>query len=337
MQITAARPQVDAQRPPIVLEDTGAQIRSLHLAAGIGVVALAFVVQALVIETGGNPNPVNHLGYIPIVLAAYLWGVRGSAPVAVLVGLLLGPILSVADPAHADTLTQSIVRAGMFILVAVVVGLLFDRSRFLAARWKTTLVDVVEHQRDGMLALARAAEAKDPTTGAHMYRCRDLAALLATEAAMDEATVNSIAWSAMLHDIGKLYVPDKVLVKPGALDPEEFELLKLHPGKGADLLEGGRSFEMARKIARWHHENLDGSGYPDGLKGDKIPIEARIVRVVDSWDAMVNDRPYRKGLSRGIAMEELERLAGVHYDPELVALFIRIMERDTQAQLMRHI
>ncbi len=157
-----------------------------------------------------------------------------------------------------------------------------------------------------------------------MFRCRDLAGELAAEAGLSVSEVGEVVWSAMLHDIGKLYIPDRVLLKPGVLDEEEWRLMRMHPIRGAELLEHGQSLAAARNIARWHHENLDGSGYPDGLRGSAIPLEARIVRMVDAWDAMTNDRPYRAAMSAERALEELRRYSGSAFDPELVELFTRL-------------
>lgn len=184
--------------------------------------------------------------------------------------------------------------------MGVLLGSLFSRSRSLAQAWREAAVRANTSHHEGMEALARAAEAKDPTTGDHLFRCRDLAGQLAAEAGMGVDEAGEVAWSAMLHDIGKLNIPDRVLLKPGDLDEEEWALMRQHPIRGAEMLEHGQSLAAARRIARWHHENLDGSGYPDGLRGGAIPIEAWIVRVVDAWDAMTNDRPYRGAMTPSV-------------------------------------
>ncbi len=139
----------------------------------------------------------------------------------------------------------------------------------------------------------------------------------------------------MLHDIGKLHVPDSILLKPGKLTPEEWEVMRRHSVFGERILAGGVGFEMARRIARWHHEDFDGRGYPDGLRGEAIPLEARIVRVADAYDAMTHVRPYKRAESPDWAFEELERYAGAQFDPELVRLFIALLERDERLRLGR--
>lgn len=126
----------------------------------------------------------------------------------------------------------------------------------------------------------------------------------------------------MLHDVGKLHVPDAILTKPGPLTPDEWATMRMHTVWGAEILQTGAAFEVARKVARWHHENFDGSGYPDGLRGDLIPLEARIVRIGDAFDAMTHRRPYQPARPPEWALDQLARHAGAHFDPELVRLFV---------------
>jgi len=170
--------------------------------------------------------------------------------------------------------------------------------------------------------LARAAEARDGTTGVHIEHVRDLAAELARAVGVAEPQVQEIAWSAMLHDVGKLRVPDRVLLKPGSLNDEEWAIIRQHPVWGEELLAGDGGFALARQIARWHHENWDGSGYPDGLRRDAIPLAARIVRVVDVFDALRSERPYKPAWSLDRTLEELVRMRGTGLDPELLDLFL---------------
>lgn len=162
-------------------------------------------------------------------------------------------------------------------------------------------------------------------TGRHVARIADTSRKLAEAAGLDPATVSEIGWSSMLHDVGKLHVPDNILVKAGALTPQEWEIMELHTILGERILGSGEGFEVARRIARSHHENFDGSGYPDRLRGEDIPFEARIVRITDSFDAITHSRPYSRARSVHEALEEIERWAGKQFDPELARLFIAIV------------
>ena len=131
----------------------------------------------------------------------------------------------------------------------------------------------------------------------------------------------------MLHDVGKLRVPDRVLLKPGSLDEEEWALIRQHPLWGEQLLEGDEGFGLARRIARWHHENWDGTGYPDGLRGDVNPAAARIVRVVDVFDALRSERPYKAAWPLERSLDELRRMRGAGLDPVLVDVFVELRDR----------
>ena len=310
-------------RRALVLDRRPAATAALTAASGL-------VVFVVVLLTGGTPNALGHMAYVPITVAAYRSGARGGVLAGLAGTVMLGPVMYWADLEHnGEWGIPWLVRGVFFIGVGALVGWLFDRSRSAVAAWREAALEVTRRHHEAMESLAAAAEAKDPTTGNHMFRCRDLAGDLAAEVGLPGDQVADVAWSAMLHDIGKLWIPDHVLAKPGELDAAEWELVRLHPVRGAELLSRSRSFETARRIARWHHENLDGSGYPDGLRGSAIPLEARIVRVVDAWDAMVNDRPYRRALALERAMQELRDGAGRQFDPELVELFLRLAERRT--------
>jgi HD-GYP domain-containing protein (c-di-GMP phosphodiesterase class II) len=264
-----------------------------------------------------------------VLLAAYLFGARAAIGTAVGVALLLGPAATLLDlPGGTEELTAWASRGGMFVLVGAAVGLLFDRFRRAVAGWQRSAEEVAARQREAMVALARGVEARDQTTGDHIFRCRDLATALAAATGASPPEADGIGWAAMLHDIGKLHVPDRILLKPGPLSSEEWHVMRRHPAWGERILRDCDGFEVARRIARWHHEDIDGGGYPDGLRGAAIPLEARIVRIADAYDAMTHERPYRAAATPEWAMDELERCAGSQFDPELVRLFVTLLERD---------
>lgn len=293
------------------------------------IVVSGFLALVLVRVTGGSPNPLNHLGYLPIVLAAYLFGWRGGLATAAFVAFLLGPLPTLAGLAGGlEQADAWAIRAGTFVVVGGLTGFLFDHARLAMLGWRSAAVEIAQRQRDGMVALARGAEAKDTDTGDHVVRVQLLAEELARATGLDPERAADIGWSAMLHDVGKLHVPDRILLKPGPLSADEWAIMRRHPVWGAEILAQGKGFEVARRIARWHHENIDGSGYPDGLRGERIPLEARIVRIADAFDAMTHPRPYQAARSVEWALEELARYAGSQFDPELAALFIDRIRND---------
>jgi putative nucleotidyltransferase with HDIG domain len=320
---------------------TPARIRSTHLPAitpsmplvrlaGAAAIAVGGLLALVTVRlTGGSPNPLNHLGYLPIVLAAYLFGWRGGLLTAGYVAFLLGPLPTLAGLAGGLERPDAwAVRATTFALVGGLTGYLFDHARAATLGWRSAAVEIAQRQRDGMVALARGAEAKDTDTGDHVVRVQLIAEELARATGVDAELAADIGWSAMLHDVGKLHVPDRILLKPGPLSSDEWTIMRRHPVWGAEILAQGEGFEVARRIARWHHENVDGSGYPDGLRGERIPLEARIVRIADAFDAMTHPRPYQAARPIEWALEELARCAGTQFDPELARLFIDQVRND---------
>lgn len=171
--------------------------------------------------------------------------------------------------------------------------------------------------------LALAIEAKDQNTHDHLCRVRVYACEVGKELGLDEQEMEALRAAALLHDIGKLAVPEHIINKPGKLTPEEFERMKIHPVVGAEILERVNFPYPVVPIVRSHHERWDGRGYPDGLAGDKIPIGARILTAVDCLDALATDRPYRRALSLDEAMRHLRELSGTQFDPRVVEVLER--------------
>ncbi|HJT89335.1 MAG TPA: HD domain-containing phosphohydrolase [Bryobacteraceae bacterium] len=172
-------------------------------------------------------------------------------------------------------------------------------------------------------ALALAIEAKDHTTHEHLNRVRVYAVELAKEMRLSNADLEALRAASLLHDIGKLAVPEHIISKPGKLTPEEFEKMKIHPVVGAEILKRVEFPYPVVPIVRSHHEKWDGSGYPDGLQGEEIPIGARILAAVDCLDALASDRQYRRALPLDEAMAEVARLAGKSFDPKVVKILQR--------------
>jgi diguanylate cyclase (GGDEF)-like protein/putative nucleotidyltransferase with HDIG domain len=171
--------------------------------------------------------------------------------------------------------------------------------------------------------LALAIDAKDHTTHQHLRRVRTYAVAIAKELKLGEQELDALRAAALLHDIGKLAVPDHIINKPGRLTHEEFEKMKIHPIVGADILERVAFPYPVAPIVRAHHEKWDGSGYPDGLKGVEIPIGARILAVADCLDALASDRPYRKALTLDEAVKHIEERAGTSFDPQVAEILQR--------------
>lgn len=167
---------------------------------------------------------------------------------------------------------------------------------------------------------------KDKYTFGHSERVMSYALALAERLGLPEETKDALRYGAYLHDIGKIEIDSAVLNKETSLDENQWEIMKSHPVWGSDMILPLGAFKEIVPIIRSHHENYDGTGYPDGLKGQEIPLVARILRIADSFDAMTTDRPYRRALSFAQACEELQKCAGTLYDPELVSSFLEVVE-----------
>jgi putative two-component system response regulator len=186
--------------------------------------------------------------------------------------------------------------------------------------------DRLEDARQVIFALANAAEAKDLFTLEHTERVADSASELARRIGMPSDVIEQVRAGALIHDVGKLAIPDQILNKPGALTKAEFELIKTHTVVGAEIVSPLATQRHLVAIVRSHHERYDGAGYPDGLASEEIPLAARIVSVCDAYDAMVNQRPYRLALPNSIAVERLLAGSSSQWDKLLVDQFIAIHE-----------
>lgn len=182
--------------------------------------------------------------------------------------------------------------------------------------------DLRSTQLEIVLRLGRAAEYRDADTGLHIRRTCHYAALMAQLAGLKEEECEYIFLAMPMHDIGKIGIPDAILLKPGKLTPEEITVMRTHPRVGADILSGSSSklLQVAQVVALTHHEAWDGSGYPGGLKGDSIPIAGRIAALSDVLDALTSERPYKKSWSMDDAMREISRKSGTQFDPRLVEI-----------------
>ncbi len=201
-------------------------------------------------------------------------------------------------------------------------------KRSLEERVRERTRELEETQGEVLERLAQAAELHDDDTGLHTRRVGEVSAALALALRLPREAVQLIRRAAPLHDVGKIAVPDAVLQKPGPLDEAEREVMRRHTLAGARILAGGRAegMRMAEAIALAHHERWDGSGYPRGLRGEQIPLPARIVAVADVFDALSHDRPYRAAWPEERVLEEVRAQSGAHFDPRVVEALQRCRE-----------
>ena len=206
--------------------------------------------------------------------------------------------------------------------------------RQIEETFRALLVSLEESQRarersyvEAIGAVVAAADARDHETTGHSFRVALYAQTLARSLGLSVDQLKAIEWGALLHDVGKMAVPDSVLRKEGALDDNEWHIMQQHPTWGFDILAEVSFLQPAAiQIVYSHHERWDGKGYPSGLAGEQIPLAARIFAVVDTYDAITSDRPYRRARGHGAAVAELQRVAGQQLDPKMVEAFRRLSE-----------
>ena len=200
----------------------------------------------------------------------------------------------------------------------------YRRERARTAELEDALRELEESYLATVRTLAFVVEAKDVHTRSHLDRAHDYAVALAQRVAPDLAADQTLRYGFFLHDIGKIGIPEQILSKPGPLTDDEWAIMRTHPLLGAQILSPVKFLHPALPIVEAHHEKWDGSGYPRGLRGEDIPLGARIFALVDAFDAMTSDRPYRRSLTFEQALEQIARAGGTQFDPEVVRCFVEL-------------
>ena len=219
---------------------------------------------------------------------------------------------------------EFLARTRNMLLVSDARKQLTDRAAWLADEVRKATAEIVARERETVIRLCKAAEYRDPETGAHILRMAHYSRLIAAGIGLSVADQDLLLEAAPMHDLGKVGIADKILLKPGRLDEEEFEIMKQHAIYGFELLQGSssRTLQAGAEIAKGHHEKFDGSGYPAGLRGTDIPIFSRIVAVADVFDALTSERPYKKAWPLEEAVDFLVAGSGKHFDPDCVRAFL---------------
>lgn len=197
-------------------------------------------------------------------------------------------------------------------------------------------MDIDKSLLTSLLVMADIIEARDPYTGGHVWRVSQFAKLLATKVGLSEEQIIAHSIAAYTHDIGKIGIPDDILRKPQKLTSSEFEVIKTHPSIGSRLLDRHPLGELVSSAAREHHERIDGKGYPNGLRGEQLPLSSRIICIADSFDAMTSKRPYRTEMSIQQALDQLRDGAGTQFDTDLVDHMHRLGEAGDLGHIIGH-
>ncbi|MEO6866535.1 MAG: HD-GYP domain-containing protein [Gaiellales bacterium] len=221
---------------------------------------------------------------------------------------------------------------GCFVLLGIVLVLVvrapFDQARTLAVDLLMANERLDALTLETFAALGAAVEARDRYTMGHGLRVTLVSILIGQELELSQHELDILRRAATFHDIGKIAIPDDVMHNPGRLTDGQFEVFKSHSAEGARICSKLESLRPCADLVRSHHERMDGRGYPDGLRGEQIPLGARIIAVADAWDAITSDRPYRAGQPAFVALEEIRRCAGTQFDDRVVRAFVEVLAKD---------
>lgn len=258
---------------------------------------------------------------VPILLAAVWYNLRGALLAALVVSFVYLPHVFFQ---WGGNLQENVNQIGELVTVwgsALLAGWLVEKE-------KRALRHLARTHEGALVALVKALDAREHDTRDHSLRVRAFAERIAAEYGMAGENREELARGALLHDIGKIGIPDSVLLKKGPLTSGERQIMRKHPEIGRRILESVPSTEQAALIVHCHHEKYDGTGYPRGLRGDDIPLGARVFAVADVFDALTSDRPYHKAVTIAEAVERIRRDTVSHFDPEVVTAFLRIPEEE---------
>ena len=225
--------------------------------------------------------------------------------------------------------TETLTRIRNILEIRLLHNRICYQNEVLEDQVKTQTKELHDTRLEIIHRLGLAAEYKDRETGNHIIRMSKICHILGKAAGMPNGMAERLLQASPMHDVGKIGIPERILLKPGKLDKDEWEVMKTHTTIGAEILSGSSSdlLVMAKIVANTHHEKWDGSGYPNGWKGDRIPIVGRITALADVFDAIISERPYKKAWSVEDAVSEINRCKGSHFDPELVDKFNSVLNK----------
>jgi putative nucleotidyltransferase with HDIG domain len=269
------------------------------------------------------------LYYLPPVVAAAWYGLRGAVYTTAVISAAFSVHAFLDWPGNYMEQANQIGELVSFWAVGLVPGYLFDRQRLLMAR-------LAKANEETYLALVSALDMREKNTRLHSQRVRDYALLLADRFGVAEEKKRAIGLGALLHDVGKIAVSDRILLKPGKLSDEEWTEMRKHPAEGYRLLNRISSLQEAAEIVHAHHEHFDGTGYPRGLKGEEIPQGARLFTVADVLDALTCDRPYRTAASYEEAARIIREKSGTYFEPAVIKVFEGIQPAEWEAIRKRY-
>ncbi|MCC6487362.1 MAG: HD domain-containing protein [Candidatus Hydrogenedentes bacterium] len=306
-----------------------AKARRLSTRAAIIVLLLLLIMMGHV-WTPVGPAPVHavhvllrKLFILPIVLAAVWFGLRGAIIALVGCSLFYLPYVWLDWKGNVPENMNQYGEIVTFWITGVLAGAFVGRE-------KAALRDVARTHEGALLALVNALDAREHDTQAHSLRVRSLSLRLGRALGLDSRRLRILSQGALLHDVGKIGIPDHILLKEGPLSSSEWDIMRKHPEFGQEILEAVPFLRQAAEIVATHHEKYDGTGYPRGLAGDQIPLGARIFAVVDVFDALTHERPYHEAVGFCEAKDTIRDSAGTHFDPQIAEAFLALDDSEIE-------
>lgn len=300
---------------------------------------LSVMIAIVVYNTGGTAKVYANLMYIPIAVVASVYGKKQGIIHAAVSALLIGPFM----PLNVElSISQAPINWGLrlviYVTIAFVIGFFSDYYRHEYEKSSKKDKEIFEAQMATIYSLVKLSESRDYDTGAHVERVAVFCELLARHLRiiprykdyLNDDYINNLSKASPLHDIGKVGIPDDILLKQGKLTEEEFEIMKSHTTIGANTLReikkkypDNKFLELGINITLYHHEKWDGTGYPHGLTGEEIPLSARIMAIADAYEALRSKRVYKDAYTHEESLEIIKQGAGTFYDPEMVDILIQ--------------
>ncbi|MBP1153686.1 MULTISPECIES: HD-GYP domain-containing protein [unclassified Paenibacillus] len=297
------------------------------------IICLLILAWVLVYFTNGTNAPYTDSLYLAIIPAALFWGIKGGISVGVIAGVLVGPFMPEDVANHySEPLSDSFVRMFFFIICGAMMGKLFSVLSHQRNKIETHEVRLGQFSIALIDSLAQSIEVRDSYTSGHSHRVGDMSVRIGERMGLETDDLMRLKWSAMLHDIGKIGISESILNKEGKLTDDEYRLMKQHPELGRRILKDLPYAELILGGVMHHHERMDGKGYPYGLSGDQIGLQARIIAVCDVWDAITSKRSYRDAMSYHDALKIMESGRGSQFDPLVLDHFLEITAKDHYKQ-----
>jgi len=308
------------------------------LISGLTTLIILIIAFYSTLDGGGIHDPGVLVYPIIIFLGSLLFGKRASpilflacAGSLILIGTLeLKGILVTSNSANVDDILVQVV---LLAAVSFLVWITMENIEVSLKRAEETEIQLKESYDKTLEGWAKALEYRDRETEGHSRRVTNLCTLLAIQLGLAENELIQLHRGALLHDIGKMAIPDSILFKPGPLSESEWELMRLHPVYAKEMLEDIPYLQEALTIPYCHHERWDGKGYPQGLKGEDIPLPSRIFTIVDHWEALNSDRPYRKAVPREQVLNYIRDNSGIIYDPNVADTFLSLMDERESVEI----